>query len=51
MEIPGSDRGRFSGKPEEIYRNKAVCVTGKILQYKTAQEIVISDPKMIEVGR
>jgi hypothetical protein len=49
--IWGSDRGHFNGKPEEMYRNKAVCVTGKILQYKTAQEIVVREPKMIEVGR
>ena len=42
--IPGKDRDKFKEKPEEVYKGKAVCVTGKIVDYKGKPEIVVSDP-------
>jgi hypothetical protein len=46
--IWGSDRPKF-GDPEETYRNKHICVTGKITDYKGAPEIIASDPSQIKV--
>src|SRR5271157_1115535 len=37
--IWGSDRPKF-GDPEEAYRSKHICVTGKISDYKGVPEIV-----------
>ena len=39
--IWGSDRPKF-GRPEETYRRKSVCVTGKIKEYRGVPEIVAS---------
>jgi len=46
--IWGSDRPKF-GDPEEMYRNKRVCATGKITDYKGVPEIVAYDPSQIKV--
>jgi hypothetical protein len=48
--IWGENREKF-GTPEEKYRDKQVCVTGKITEYRGAPEIVISDPQSIEVQK
>jgi hypothetical protein len=50
--IWGSDRPKF-GDPEETYRSKHICVTGKISDYKGAPEIVAYEPSQIkfESGR
>jgi len=48
--IWGESREKF-GTPEEKYRDKQVCVTGKITEYRGAPEIVVSDPQSIEVQK
>jgi hypothetical protein len=48
--IWGDSREKF-GAPEEKYRDKQVCVTGKITEYRGAPEIVASDPQSIEVQK
>ena len=46
--IWGSDRPKF-GDPEEAYRSKRICVTGKISDYKGAPEIVAYEPSQIKI--
>jgi len=46
--IWGSDRPKFSD-PEETYRDKHICVTGKISDYKGVPEIVAYEPSQIKV--
>jgi hypothetical protein len=41
--IWGVDRPKF-GRPEDIYLDKDVCVTGKIMLYLRIPEIVATDP-------
>jgi hypothetical protein len=45
--IWGSDRPKFRD-PEE-YRNKHICVTGKVSNYKGVPEVVAYDPSQIRV--
>ena len=45
--IWGSDRPKF-GDPEEAYRSKHICVTGKISDYKGVPEIVAREPEQIK---
>jgi DNA/RNA endonuclease YhcR with UshA esterase domain len=46
--IWGSDRLKF-GDPEEAYRSKRICVTGKISDYKGSPEVVAYEPSQIKV--
>lgn len=46
--IWGEDRDKF-GEPEEKYRDKHICVTGKIRSYRGVPQIQVTDPKQIEV--
>jgi hypothetical protein len=46
--IWGSDRRKF-GDPEEAYRGRHICVTGKISDYKGVPEIVAYDPSQIKI--
>lgn len=46
--IWGENRTKF-GKPEEDYKGKRICVSGKITAYAGKPEIVASDPKQIKV--
>ena len=48
--IWGESRDKF-GTPEEKYRDKQVCVTGKITEYRGAPKIVISDPQNLEIEK
>ena len=48
--IWGDNREKF-GTPEEKYRDKQICVTGTITEYRKAPEIVVSDPQTIEVQK
>ena len=48
--IWGESRDKF-GTPEEKYRDKQVCVTGKITAYRGAPEIVVSDPQNLEIEK
>jgi DNA/RNA endonuclease YhcR with UshA esterase domain len=44
--IWGEDRRKF-GAPENEYRSKKICVTGKITEYRGTPEIVAADPQQI----
>jgi hypothetical protein len=44
--IWGENRARF-GTPEETYRDKNICVTGRIQPYRGEPEIVASDPAQL----
>jgi len=46
--IWGSDRAKF-GDPEEKYRNKHVCVTGKISVYRGSPEVVAHESSQVKV--
>jgi hypothetical protein len=46
--IWGSDRPKF-GDPEETYRSKSICVTGKISDYKGVPEIIAYEPTQIQI--
>jgi len=46
--IWGSDRSKF-GAPEQTYRHKHICATGKITDYKGVPEIIASEPSQIKV--
>jgi hypothetical protein len=48
--IWGSERPKF-GQPEETYRDKGVCVTGKITSHRGVPEIVASDPSQIDIRK
>ena len=48
--IWGSDRPKF-GRPEDLYRNKDLCVTGKITSYLEVPEIVASNPNQVQVQK
>ncbi|MBI4789743.1 MAG: hypothetical protein HY782_22150 [Chloroflexi bacterium] len=42
-----SDWGKWPQRPDLIYLNKTIRVTGKVVKYQGAPEIVINDPKSI----
>ncbi len=46
--IWGSDRPKF-GAPEQKYRDKNICVTGKITSYRDVPEIIAYDPEQIRI--
>jgi hypothetical protein len=48
--IWGSDRPKF-GRPEEIYRDRDLCVTGKITLYLGIPEIVATAPSQVQVQK
>lgn len=48
--IWGNDRPKF-GRPEELYRDKDLCVTGKITVYLGIPEIVASNPNQVQIQK
>ncbi|MFZ0739557.1 MAG: hypothetical protein WBL70_17090 [Candidatus Acidiferrales bacterium] len=48
--IWGADREKF-GNPETNYRDKQVCVTGKITTYRGTPEITANEPGQIEIRK
>lgn len=44
--IWGEDRAKFD-EPEETYRDKKICVTGKITSYRDVPQIAVSEPEQI----
>lgn len=48
--IWGTSRDKF-GVPEEKYRDKQICVTGKITEYRGAPGIVLADPENVEIEK
>jgi hypothetical protein len=47
--IWGGNRAKF-GAPEDTYRDKTICVTGKITEYRGTPQIVIFDPSQLTSG-
>lgn len=47
--IWGSDRANFESPPETMYRDKKVCIKGKIATYKDKPQIVVKDPSQIQI--
>jgi hypothetical protein len=45
--IWGTNRSKFK-TPEEDYRDKRICVTGKITAYDGLPEIIADDPKQVQ---
>lgn len=45
--IWGSNRHKFSNPPEVFYRDKSICVSGLIENYKGIPEIIVEEPKQI----
>ena len=48
--IWGNDRPKF-GRPEELYRDKDLCVTGKITSFLGVPEIVASNPNQVQIQK
>jgi len=48
--IWGTDRPKF-GNPERTYRNKNVCVSGKITSHRGIPEIIINTPGQIQIQK
>lgn len=48
--IFGTDREKFD-KPEVKYRDKEICVTGKITEFRGGPEIVVKEPKQIRIEK
>lgn len=46
--IWGTDRKNFTYKPEEQWRDRNVCVTGKLVSYKGKPEIIVTDEKQLQ---
>jgi hypothetical protein len=46
--IWGNNRSKF-GTPENDYKGKRICVSGKIAAYAGLPEIVVDDPKQIKI--
>jgi micrococcal nuclease len=47
--IWGSDRSKFDEPPEVKYRDKAICVTGRIESYRGKPQIIVRSPNQIEL--
>jgi DNA/RNA endonuclease YhcR with UshA esterase domain len=47
--IFGTDRARFKDKPEDSWKDKNICVKGKITEYRGKPQIVINDPAQVEL--
>jgi hypothetical protein len=46
--IWGNNRSKFK-TPEEDYKDRKICVTGKITAYDGLPEIIADDPKQVQV--
>ncbi len=47
--IDGDSRKNFAKAPEEFYKDKEVCITGKVTEYKGKPQIVITKEEEIVV--
>jgi hypothetical protein len=47
--ILGPDRDKFKDKPEEAWKDKTVCITGRITDYRGKPQIVITMPEQVKV--
>jgi hypothetical protein len=48
--IWGTDRPKF-GRPEDLYRDKELCVSGKITSYLGIPEIVATSPNQVQIQK
>jgi len=48
--IWGDIRKKFEGNPEEVFKNKKVCVVGKLETYKDQPQIVIQKTDQISIS-
>ncbi|MEX0720402.1 MAG: hypothetical protein WD059_07020 [Balneolaceae bacterium] len=46
--IWGEDRNKWRNPPEEIYRNREVCVSGRIESHEGTPQIIIDHPGQIK---
>jgi hypothetical protein len=46
--IKGDDRKKFTTPPEEAFKDKKVCITGQIVDFKGKPEIIITEPGQIK---
>jgi hypothetical protein len=47
--IKGKDRERFPVSPDVAFKDKKICVKGKVIDYKGKPEIIVTDPGQITV--
>lgn len=47
--IWGSDRYKFKIPPEKLYKDKRVCVTGNISEYRGKAETKVKSPSQIKI--
>ncbi len=47
--IWGSDRYKFNPPPEKLYKDKRVCVTGNISEYREKPQIAVKSPSQIQI--
>lgn len=47
MVIWGADRPAFNPPPEVLYREKRICVTGLIKEFRGRPEVIVSSPAEI----
>jgi hypothetical protein len=47
--IKGDDRKKFASGPEDMFKGKAVTVTGTIVDYKGKPEIIITEATQIKL--
>ena len=48
--IKGEDRKKFKDAPEDAFKDKNICVTGTIIDYKGKPEIAVTDPAQIKIS-
>lgn len=48
--IKGDDRKKFKTPPEEMFKDKKVCITGTIIDYKGKPEMIITDPDQLKLA-
>ena len=48
--IWGDIRKKLQGNPEEVFKNKEVCVIGRLETYKDKPQIVIQKPDQISIS-
>ena len=48
--IWGDVRKKFEGNPEEVFKNKQICITGKLEIYKDKPQIVIRKTDQISIS-
>ncbi len=47
--IFGETRGKFKDKPEEAWKDKTICITGRITDYRGKPQIVVTKAEQVTV--